>query len=228
LAAPHGGCTVAWLKCGPAEIPGQLAALRARAKSHPVAGDFDSTETDRVAALLLAAKFGVAVWCPAEIDALSTEMLMGLVRELNAETRWSGLSVAADATIAGCTIAAGWMTSLPLRIGLAGGHPVHDPWRFDARRLVESGEADAVVWVSAFGDALPAWLSEVPVILVSDAAQSDPSAIGMRVGRPGVDHDAILHDNRTGTLVRLPASSPRSVVTVADALGAIAARLPAS
>jgi formylmethanofuran dehydrogenase subunit B len=222
LAAPHDGCTVSWLKYGPAEISAQLAVLRARAKSHPVASDFDSAETDRIAALLLAAKFGVAIWSPAEIDALAIEMLMGLVKDLNAETRWSGLSVASDATVAGCTMAAGWMTSLPLRTGFPQGHAAHDPWRFDARRLVESGEADAVVWVSAFGDPPPEWLGKVPVILVSDVL--GPATFP--VGRPGVDHDAILYDNRTGTLVRLQVSTPRSIPTVADALGAIAAKLP--
>ena len=50
----------------------------------------------------------------------------------------------------------GWMTGFPPRTGFGRGYPEHDPWRFDARRLVDSGEADAALWISAYdGEAPP-------------------------------------------------------------------------
>ena len=42
---------------------------------------------------------------PDELDALAIEMLAGLIKDLNADTRWSGLSVAADASAVGAAMA---------------------------------------------------------------------------------------------------------------------------
>jgi hypothetical protein len=32
-----------------------------------------------------------------------------------------------------------------------------DPWLFDSRRLVASGEVDCVVWISAYSNEAPPW-----------------------------------------------------------------------
>ncbi|MDR3406930.1 MAG: amidohydrolase family protein, partial [Methylovirgula sp.] len=45
----------------------------------------------------------------------------------------------------------GWMTGFPIRTGFGRGYPEHDTWRFDANRLVDAGEADAALWISAYG-----------------------------------------------------------------------------
>ena len=84
-------------------------------------------------------------------------------------------------------MASAWMTGLPLRTSFARGRPEHDPWRYDARRLVETGEADAVVWISAFGEPPPEWLGGVPAVVLTDAAMRPvgPNAITIPVGRPG-------------------------------------------
>ena len=52
--------------------------------------------------------------------------------------------------------ACGWMTGFPMRTGFARGVAEHDPWRFDAVRLVENGEADCALWISAYGAIAPA------------------------------------------------------------------------
>ena len=44
----------------------------------------------------------------------------------------------------------GWMTGFPVRTSFGRGFPEHDTWRFDATRLIESGEADAALWISAY------------------------------------------------------------------------------
>ena len=123
-------------------------------------------------------------------------------------------------------MAAGWLTGLPLRIGFGRSAPEHDPWRFDARRLAEAGEADLVVWVSAFGDPPPDWLSRFPAIILGEAlATSAPRHVTIPVGRPGLDHDAILFERRTGTLVQKSATAPVAAPSVAEVLDRIAARL---
>jgi formylmethanofuran dehydrogenase subunit B len=222
---------VFWLKAGPREIPSLLAALRARINGRPVAREFATADIDRCADILRNAAFGIAIWCPDELHSLAIEMLVGLIKDLNEETRWSGLSVARDIRMVGVAMASGWMSALPLRVSYSRTRPEHDPWRFDSRRLVESGEADAVLWISAFGDPVPAWLRGVPAILLAgpdDTSPQDVADVLLAVGKPGKDHDAMLYDRRSGTLAAVTATTPSNLPSVADILSRIGERLPVS
>ena len=78
------------------------------------------------------------------------EMLCGLVR-ISMQRRVSpGLPLAPGDNAAGVLQVCGWMTGFPMRTGFGRGFPEHDPWTFDAERLVESGEADCAIWISAY------------------------------------------------------------------------------
>jgi formylmethanofuran dehydrogenase subunit B len=215
------------LQAEASEQPRILAALRARANGRPLAPDFNrATEIEAAADILKAAKFGVALWSPEEIDTLAIEMLTGLVKDLNATTRWSGLSVSSDTSVVAAAMASGWMAGLPLRASFARGRPQHDPWQYDARRLVESGEADAVVWISAFGEPLPDWLGDVTTIALGGAAGAKSkrkAAVSISIGKPGRDHDGVVYDRETGTLVEIAARSPGELPSAAEVLNRIAA-----
>ena len=140
------------------QIPFVLAAWRARLGGRPVALDADKLALiDALVASFAAAHFGVAVWSAATLDALTIEMLQGLVTDLNVTTRFTGVPIGARSGATGVTQVSGWMTGFPPRTGFGRGYPEHDPWRFDARRLVESGEADAAVWISAYDGEPPPW-----------------------------------------------------------------------
>jgi formylmethanofuran dehydrogenase subunit B len=119
------------------------------------------------------------------------------------------------------------MTGFPMRTGFGAGAPVHDPWRFDAERLVASGETDCVVWISAFGAAPPEWLRAINVIAVGESTTqfAEEPLVRIAVGRPGVDHDAVIHSPDVGTLVAVAASAPSGALSVAQALERIGARL---
>jgi formylmethanofuran dehydrogenase subunit B len=183
---------------------------------------------DALVAKLAQARFGVAIWSAAEHDGLTIEMLCGLVKDLNAMTRFSSLPLAPPDNAAGVQQVSGWLTGLPPRTGFGRGYPEHDPWRFDAVRLVDSGEADCALWISAYRDAAPAWTRKVPLIAL--AAKPDgfahPPEITIAVGRPGIDHDAVEHLPASGTLASLTARDPTSALSVAEAVGRIAAALP--
>ncbi len=226
---PSAGSAAAWLKADANAVPGVLAALRARVNNRPLAADFaQAAEVKRAAELLKAAAFGVALWSPAAVDTLTIEMLTGLIKDLNGATRWTGLSVTPDASLSAAAMASGWMAALPLRASFAHDRPKHDPWQFDAQRMVQSGEADAILWISAFDDPLPDWLAGVPAIVVSAGSVAAASAaIGLRVGRPGRDHDAVLYDRATGTLAEAIASAPAGLPSAAEVLRRIAAGLDA-
>jgi formylmethanofuran dehydrogenase subunit B len=211
-----------------ATLAANLAALRARVKGRPVAQtQLPLTALDALAGAVRGARFGVAVWTAASLGALEIEMLHGLVRDLNETIRFSTLPLPAPDNSAGVLAACGWTTGFPMRTGFGAGVPIHDPWRFDAERLVTSAETDCVLWISAFGAAPPAWRSAVNFIALCEptAQFAEEPNVRIAVGRPGVDHDAVMHSSDTGTLVATTASARSGTPSVAEALERIGARL---
>jgi formylmethanofuran dehydrogenase subunit B len=211
-----------------ATLAANLAALRARVKGRPVAlTQLSLSALDTLASIVKAARFGVAVWTAGSLGALEIEMLHGLVRDLNDTTRFSTLPLPALDNAAGVLAASGWTTGFPMRTGFGAGAPIHDPWRFDAERLVGSGETDCVVWISSFGATPPAWRSAVNVIALCEPMTQFVKApnVHISVGRPGVDHDAVMHSSDVGTLVAATASARSGALSVADALERIGACL---
>lgn len=229
-ASPASGAAVETVGAGPEELPALLGALRALLAGRRI-GDLGAAAQPVVAAAeaLRAARYGVAVWSACELDPLSIEMLCGLIDDLNLRTRFAGLPLPPDDNAAGVIEAAAWRTGFPVRLGFGRGKPEHDPWRFDAARMVESGEADAAVWISACSAEAPPWHGRVPLIaLVADRSGFvSPSEVAIEVGRPGVDHDAVLFDSYLGVLAAKTAAAPREAPSVAEIIDRIAEQLPA-
>ena len=210
-----------------------LAALRARVKNRRIANrgtarsGLPLSALDALGATLKGARFGVAVWTAESLGALEIEMLNGLARDLNETTRFSTLPLAAPDDGVGVLAACGWKTGFPMRTGFGAGVPVHDPWRFDAERLVASEETDCVLWISAFGAAPPAMRNGVNFIALSERTAEfvEEPNVRITVGRPGVDHDAVIHSSEAGTLVALAALARTATPSVAEALERIASGL---
>ena len=210
---------------GPDELPGLVALLRARIAGRPVSRA--PKGLDRFVDALKAARFGIAVWSASHLAPLTIEMLRGVVKDLNAETRFTGLPLAQPDNAAGVLQACGWMTGFPMRTGFGRGYPEHDPWRFDAQRLVESREADCVLWISAYGTPAPRWLGDVPTIALTPDREDVPnSRIRIAVGQPGVSHSAIEHNAAFGALTYRAASHKSNMPAAAEVIGRIAAALP--
>ena len=204
-----------------AALLSRLAALRARVNRRSVASAPAGLEEQ--AETLRDARFGVAIWDAAELEALAVEAIHGLVRDLNETTRFSTASTPARDNGVGVQTVCGWMTGFPLRTGFGRGRPEHDPWRHDSRRLIASGEADCVIWVSTFeGGAAPS--QAVDIALCAAGAQIE-ARVRFAVARPGLDCDTILHDNAAGALVARKAAAASSAPTAAATLAAIRARL---
>jgi formylmethanofuran dehydrogenase subunit B len=210
------------------DLPILLAALRARLWERPIGKAPAPTKSlDRIVSVLKAARFGVAVWSAADLDSLAIEMLCGLVQDLNATTRFTGLPLAAGDNATGVTQACGWMTGFPVRTGFARGYPEHDPWRFDSSRLIDNSEADCALWISAYRPVAPDWRRHVPMIALTgeDAGFRRQPEVHIGVGRPGIDHDAVEHRPETGTLVAITASQRSDTLSVAEAIARITAAL---
>jgi len=210
------------------DLPVLLAALRARVNSRPAAPSLvPAAALDGLADALKAARFGVAVWSAAELDGLTIEMLCGLVNDLNATTRFSGMPLAPGDNAIGVLQACGWMTGFAVRTGFGRGYPDHDPWRYRATRLVESGETDCVLWISAYRAAVPEWSSDPPTIALAPAGSKFAKSprVHIAVGVPGRDHDGVEHHAMIGTLTAVAATHQSEAIPVADVIASIAAHL---
>lgn len=210
------------------ELPNILAMLRARVGGRPVAGDnARRAGLDELAGVLKNAHFGVVVWSASSgIDPLAIEMLQAMVADLNVTTRCTGVPIGARAGAAGVTQTAGWMTGFPPRTGFGRGYPEHDPWRFEAKRLVESGEADAALWISAYDGEAPPWSNNgLPLITLSPAGKEPGRGLYIEVGAPGVTHDAVEFAQEIGALALRKSHAPTGAPSVAQIIDAIATEL---
>jgi formylmethanofuran dehydrogenase subunit B len=208
-------------------LPSLLAALRARVGGRPAALEGAlAKRIDALAEALKTARFGVAVWSASSIDGLAIEALQGLLTDLNLTTRFSGLPLGARSDATGIAQVSGWMTGFPPRTGFGRGYPEHDPWRFDARRLVESGEADAALWISAYDGEPPRWSRKgLPLVTLAPKGAASQHGLFIEVGRPGEDHDALEFAQEIGAFALRQATAPGSAPSVAEAIRAIDAKI---
>jgi formylmethanofuran dehydrogenase subunit B len=212
------------------ELPALLAALRARVNGRPAgSGPVSMQVLDGLADALKAAKFGVAMWSAAKLGALVIEMLCGLVDDLNATTRFSGLPVPAGDNAVGVQQVCGWTMGFPVRTGWGRSYPEHDPWQYRAARLVDSGEADCVLWISAYRAAVPEWSGDPPTIALAPAGAKFLKAprVHIAVGAPGRDHDSVEYHEMLGSFAAMAAASPSEALSVAAAIDSIASHLSA-
>ncbi len=212
---------------GPAsEAAVKLGVLRAVLAGRRVSVDDHATYAE-AASLLSAAKYGVVCWSARELEALAVEQACGLVNDLNQTTRFAALPEAAADNGGGVVAAAAAVCGFPTRISFASGEAKHDPWRYDAKRMIASGEADLLLWVAAMrGSALPdpAWGSTLRLIAI--APQPVPGAeITLICGIPGVTHNAVLFDPSAGQLVARAASAPSPAPTASSILHSLAESL---
>jgi formylmethanofuran dehydrogenase subunit B len=205
-----------------------LAALRARAAGRPVmCGKRMLRKLAEFAEVLKNARFGVAVWGGDSLDSLSIEMLHGLIRDLNRTTRFSGLPLSNDSNASGVVQASGWMTGFPVRTSFGRGFPEHDTWRFDATRMIESGEADAAMWISAYGGEAPRWKKSIPLVALASpqTAFAQEPQVCIEIGCPGIDHDCAEFSRETASIVSRKASHPSQASSVEAVIGEIAKHL---
>ncbi|MBC8050192.1 MAG: hypothetical protein H7X92_08615 [Chitinophagales bacterium] len=205
-------------------LPGVVAALAAAVKGAPLTGyaGLSSDDFRSFAGMLKNAQFGVAVWSPTGLDPMAAEALMILVEALNAATRFTSLTLPQGDNARGIADVAVWTTGFPGRVSFAQGIAEYDPWRFDAARLVNSGECDAAVWVSAFRAAAPPWTGAPPLIALTGpgAAFAKPPEVHFNIGKPGVDHSGEYYDAMADGLISVAAakSEKLSAAAVLDAL----------
>ena len=138
-----------------------------------------------------------------QLDALAIEMLCGLIDDLNARNRFAGLPLPPPGNAAGVAQACGWLTGFPFRVGFGRGRPSTTRGGSTRHAWSTSGEADAALWI-ARSAAPAAWHADrcrLVALAPPGTRFATPPAVAITVGRPGVDHDAVLYHPALGTLV---------------------------
>ena len=213
------------VRLGPgSDLTARLGMLRVLVKRRPIAAPAAFTA---LAEALRGARYGVAIWSAAHLPALAIDMLCGLIDDLNATTRFAGLPLPSGGNAAGVAQALGWETGFPFRVAFRDGVPRHDPWRYDARRMVDSGEADAALWLDALGGLPPSWQAPVRLVALAPSGARFPAApdVAITVGRPGIDHAAALFDPAAAALRAVGPAMPQGAPAAAFVLGRITAAI---
>jgi formylmethanofuran dehydrogenase subunit B len=218
------------------EYVGQLVGvLRARLRGFRVK-DFDIdgvtlADIDDLAERCRNAAYGVITWAPPSLafahGELAVGQIAGLARDLNQTIRFVGLALggAEGAVTAGAVSA--WQSGYPLRISYASGAPEYDPYRYSIGRMLAAGEADLLMWIASISPDLGPPPTKVPTIVLGTPGLklTEPPAVFIPVGTPGIDHSARLV--RVDNVVSLPLKNlGRSTLPrVPDILASIQAAL---
>ncbi len=102
---------------------------------------------------------------------LNVEILLKLVAELNAFTRFHARRMRIQGDVTGADAVLCWQTGYPFSISLSRGYPRYNPGEFSANEVLERGEVDACVLlgtetVSFFSPRARQRLSAIPTIVL--------------------------------------------------------------
>ncbi len=178
---------------------------------------------------LKAARFGVAIYDSSELGELGTEMLQGLVKDINEATRFFSLGLADPFQGRAVTQLSAWTTGQAPRVGFGRHLAEHDPWRFDSTRQVAAGEADAALWLASLPTPRPDWLGQVPTIAIvgegSPDATGDTAEIVITVGVPGETAGGAVWNAGRGVIGYVPPKGEATADRADDVLARIQKRL---
>lgn len=225
--------------CPVDRLPEAVSALRCLlSNQRPLRGDAGGIPAARLRTLadgLRTAKYAVVVWMAGAFESSGAELLahalVELVRGVNQITRCAGLPLTGTDNLVAANQVCGWQTGLPLRTGFAGGAANHDPLLNVTARILDSEEADALIWISAFRP-IPPPTAKIPTIVLStpEPRFERPPDVFIPVATPGIDHAGDLFRADGVVSLRLTAVRPTerpSVAAVIERIEAVLAGGPA-
>ncbi len=191
------------------QIVGTLRAMIAEQPLHVCkAAGVEIHKLENLARRMQRAKYSTVAWAAGELDfphaELTVQSLVELVRDLNRTTRSAALPLGgAQGGITAQQVCM-WRTGQPLRSAFISDEPRHDSIRYDYRRLLAGGHADALLWLSSFVPYTPLPETEAPTIVLGHPNLSvvQTPAVYIPVGIPGIDHAG--HAHRGDQVVVLP------------------------
>jgi len=230
--APDGRAPLV-LPCSQDQLPDVVAALQAQLLGHPLQAEtvagIAMGELVTLADRLKKARYGVIGWVAEQWNfphaELTIQMLCQLIMTLNKRTRCSGLPLGGQNGQITASQVCAWQTGYPLRISFAPGYPKYDPYHYCTERLLNAGEADALVWISAFDQKSLPPATSIPTVVLGRAGMPLIQApeVFIPVGTPGIDHKGYTY--RTEGVVAVPLYQLRDsgLPSTADILNAVLA-----
>jgi formylmethanofuran dehydrogenase subunit B len=199
----------------------QLSALLASGRGRGV-----DAELSGLADQLRAARYAVLVWESGVLPshgALIVEALNRIVAALNRTTRAATLSLGGSDGAASVNQVFTWLSGLPLRTRAGPAGLEHDPWRFDAGRLLADGAVDGLLWVSSF-DVDRAPPGDLPRIVLGPPAMADrlraagalEDCVFVPVATPGINGSGHLFRTDGGIVVPVMAVREDGLLGVAE------------
>lgn len=162
-----------------------------------------------------AAKYGVIAWSSSKLSFENGELAVGaisdLIRVASNTQRMAGISLGGHEGLPSAYATCAWQTGYPLRVSFAQGKPDYNPTRHSTAAMLESGQADAMIWISSMSaNQLPPSTS-IPTIVLGEPGMKlkNTPDVFIPVGTPGVDH--------TGTVVRVDSSVSLPLKKIRDA-----------
>jgi formylmethanofuran dehydrogenase subunit B len=205
------------------DLPVLIARLGAAVAER---GEAPDDRLAAIAARLRDAAFAVFVLDADDLDEPALFTVLDTVRHLSDTTQAATLALAAPGNGDGVNLCATWTCGLPVRTSFAGAEPEHDAQKFATRRLIEDGEADALVWIDALSERCGNRPGGVPtVVLASEGRVGKGADILIGVACAGRDHDAALYLSPISGIGMVKATKPKagkpSVASVLDEIGAL-------
>ncbi len=233
MVLPGGAPTV--IPCDVPRLHEAVAVLRALIAGRPLrvqsAAAIPFSTLATLAERMKAAKYGVLAWAAPDFDfphaELTVQGFAELVKDLNRDTRFSGLPLGGSEGDVTADAVSLWQTGFGARTSFGQGIPEHDSYHYATARMLERGEADALVWISSFNAMRTPPATAVPTVVLGHPAmvfEREP-AVFIPVGTPGIHHAGHLF--RTDRVVALPLERliDSTLPSAAVALAAIDAAL---
>jgi formylmethanofuran dehydrogenase subunit B len=195
------------------------------------AGGIAMTELAQLAQRMREASYGVLVWVAADLDQphaeLAIQSMSTLVTDLNVHTRFAALPISGSDGDMTANQVALWQTGFTMRTSFGPGVPEYDPYHYACNRMLENGEADALLWISAYDTGRVPPSSQVPTIVLGRAGMrfDRPPAVYIPVATPGIHHAGHFFRGDNVVALRLRKLIDVPLPAVADVLGQIEAAL---
>jgi formylmethanofuran dehydrogenase subunit B len=211
------------------DLPTVLARLAMAVAGRPVGGEAKlDPKLAGFAERLRGAAFPVFVYSAADLEEPVIHVVLDMVRHLCLTTRAATLTLATSGNGDGVNLCSAWTCGWPVRTRFIDGLPEHDPWLYAAARLIDSGEADALLYVDALEAEAASPPRDVPTVLLTrDHGRRAAAEIVIEVASAARDHDAELYLPRlSGIGVVKAAQAATGAPTVAATLTRIADLVP--
>ncbi len=155
-----------------------------------------------------AAKYGVIVWSPSELDfphaELTIQNFCEIVKYLTRFTRFAGFSLSGNDGSTTANNVCAWQSGYPLRVNFNKGYPDYDAQRYSTRNALKNKEVDSLLWISSFSSNVNPPRASIPTIVLAkpDTKLNFKPDVFIPVSTPGVEHTGQLF--RTDSVVSLP------------------------